>query len=319
MLPALNVPLARVVLDRDGEARSRPGLLDDLRAERATRVLAVHDGRVLVDGTEAGDATLRLVGLAALTSAGLPADAPLVYLGRTLGVPAPSPVVAVAVTDEIAATLDAAAEHWVGLRAAAPILADAEVGLLAQAVAITNWRAMTRHCPRCGAVLDAQQGGWVLVCPVDGTQVFPRTDPAVIVLVTDADDRVLLGSNAMWQNNRYSLLAGFVEPGESLEHAVIRELKEETGLDVADPIYRGSQPWPFPASIMLGFRASLASHESVDAIRPDGMEILSLRWFTRDQIRSAADGVVLPGASSIARALLEEWLGEPIVDGDVRW
>jgi NAD+ diphosphatase len=139
--------------------------------------------------------------------------------------------------------------------------------------------------------------------------VFPRTDPAVIVLITDADDRILLGSNAMWENNRYSLLAGFVEPGESLEAAVIREIHEESGLHVTDAVYLGSQPWPFPASIMCGFTARLADGQKADALFPDGEEILDLRWFSREDLLAGLDDIVLPGRSSIARAMVENWLG----------
>jgi NAD+ diphosphatase len=154
-----------------------------------------------------------------------------------------------------------------------------------------------------------EESGWVRRCPADGSQVFPRTDPAVIVLITDADDRILLGSNALWENNRYSLLAGFVEPGESLESAVIREMFEESGLHVVDPVYLGSQPWPFPASIMFGFTVRLAPGQSPEALAPDGEEILDLRWFSRDELRAASDDIVLPGPSSIAHAIIERWLG----------
>ena len=150
---------------------------------------------------------------------------------------------------------------------------------------------------------------------MDGSQVFPRTDPAVIVLITDHDDRILLGSNAMWENNRYSLLAGFVEPGESLEAAVLREMYEESGLRVTDPVYLGSQPWPFPASIMCGFTAKLADGQDASHLVPDGEEILDLRWFSRDELRGSLDSIILPGRSSIARAMVENWFGEPLETG----
>ncbi|MEO8262746.1 MAG: NAD(+) diphosphatase, partial [Pseudolysinimonas sp.] len=142
-----------------------------------------------------------------------------------------------------------------------------------------------------------------------------RTDAAVIVGITDADDRMLLGSNALWEANRFSLLAGFVEPGESLEAAVIREVFEESGLIVADPVYLGSQPWPFPASLMVGFRAHVpVEHPTVGT--PDGNEIIALRWFTRDEIAAAASGeIMLPGPTSIARAIIEDWFGDEIDDG----
>jgi NAD+ diphosphatase len=153
--------------------------------------------------------------------------------------------------------------------------------------------------------------------PVSNTEVFPRTDAAIIVGVVDADDRILLGSNALWEKNRFSLLAGFVEPGESFEAAVIREVFEESGIRVTDPVYLGSQPWPFPASIMVGFRA-IVDPALTSTLTPDGAEILDVRWFTRDEIRDGVD-VILPGTTSIARAIIEEWYGGPIDDGQNQW
>jgi len=141
--------------------------------------------------------------------------------------------------------------------------------------------------------------------PLRGGELFPRTDAAIIVGITDDDDRLLLGSNALWETNRFSLLAGFVEPGESLEAAVIREVFEESGVHVVDPIYKGSQPWPFPASLMVGFRARIAPGSSTVG-RPDGEEILELRWFSRDKLAAAnaAGDIRLPGSTSIARAII---------------
>jgi len=143
--------------------------------------------------------------------------------------------------------------------------------------------------------------------------LFPRTDAAVIVLITDSEDRIVLGNNALWESHRYSLLAGFVEPGESLEAAVVREAYEESGLVIKDPVYVGSQPWPFPASLMVGFSATLDESASVE-LRPDGSEIIDLRWFSRDELVSSLDQIMLPGRTSIARAMIEDWLGNPLPD-----
>jgi NAD+ diphosphatase len=135
--------------------------------------------------------------------------------------------------------------------------------------------------------------------------------------VTDADDRLLLGSNAQWESNRYSLLAGFVEPGESLEAAVEREVYEESGIRVTDPVYRGSQPWPFPASLMIGFTARI--DDTIESeLTPDGAEILDLRWMSHDELYAARNEIALPGPTSIARALIEEWYGGPLGEPPAR-
>jgi NAD+ diphosphatase len=146
----------------------------------------------------------------------------------------------------------------------------------------------------------------------DGTEIFPRTDPAVIVAVTDSDDRILLGSQGVWEQNRWSILAGFVEPGESLEAAVRREMFEEAGVVVGEPEYLGSQAWPFPYSLMLGFTARLATEFAAEHIEADGLEIEKLRWFTRAELIAEAPHLLLPARVSIARAIIERWLGESI-------
>jgi NAD+ diphosphatase len=133
-------------------------------------------------------------------------------------------------------------------------------------------------------------------------------------LVTDAEDRVLLGNNAMWDSNRYSLLAGFVEPGESLEAAVIREVKEEAGIDVVNPEYLGSQPWPFPRSLMLGFHARLAPGADPTAVKADGEEILTLRWLSREELLASRETIALPSQPAISRSLIEHWLGSELDD-----
>lgn len=300
------LPLSRYEVDRDHVGREREDLWDALWVDPATRVLPVFQGSGLLAAPDR---------LALLPVDVLPPFETRVYLGRSLSTtsaePVGTPLVAVEVEDDL---LVADAE-WSNLRQGGHLLSDRDAGLLTEALGILNWHDSHRFSPRTGEPTVAEKGGWVRRDPVSGLEIFPRTDPAVIVGVTDGDDRLLLGSNALWESNRYSLLAGFVEPGESLESAVVREVQEESGLVVGDPVYLGSQPWPFPASLMLGFTARLASG-SADAARPDGTEILSLRWFERAQLQhAAASGEVrLPGPTSIARAIIEEWFGGPIDD-----
>ena len=154
-----------------------------------------------------------------------------------------------------------------------------------------------------------QQGGWSRRCFNDDTQTFPRTDPAIIVAVTDEHDRLLMGSQGIWEENRWSILAGFVEAGESLGSAVVREVFEEAGVRVTAPEYRGSQPWPFPCSLMMGFTAKLDPAVGSQVLTPDGDEIAKLRWFSREELAAEAHGLLLPGRLSIARALIDDWFG----------
>ena len=194
-----------------------------------------------------------------------------------------------------------------GLRDLAPVLSQADGGLLAHGVALLNWHRRHRFCSNCGAPSESREAGHMRQCPRCGAQHHPRTDPVVIMLVHDGD-RAILGRQAHWPPGRYSALAGFVEPGESLEEAVAREVREETGARVADVTYRSSQPWPFPASLMLGFIARWTAGEPVVG---DG-ELEDVRWFTREEI--AAGVAKLPPRQAIARRLIEEWLGDEAPD-----
>ncbi len=298
------LPLSRFEVDRDYLARDRADLFEELFANPATRILPVFEGKALVSGPA----------LALLTVDELGPHDVLVYLGLTLTAtetePIGTPVIAAAVSD--AGTL--AEREWASLRSIGSTLSDRDAGLLTEALGILNWHATHAFSPLTGRPTVSEKGGWVRRDPASGKELFPRTDAAIIVGVTDADDRILLGSNALWESNRFSTLAGFVEPGESLEAAVIREVFEESGVRVTDPIYLGSQPWPFPASLMLGFTARVDANRP-STLTPDGAEILDLRWFSRDDIHASIGEIVLPGPTSIARAIIEEWFGGPIDDG----
>ncbi|MCF8541057.1 MAG: NAD(+) diphosphatase [Aurantimicrobium sp.] len=303
------LPLARQVHDRDAVRRAEPLLLDELWSDSQTRVLVVHDNSTL-------ESQNAVVYLSPAAATGLTR----VYLGHHEG----SAFVAV-LTDETftadaalaAAVSSVATAQWRDLRLMGPALGELDVGLVTQAVAMANWHRSHSFSPQRGQAAEPDQAGWVRVDDA-GTQIFPRTDAAIIVLVTDDDDRVLLGNNALWEEDRFSLLAGYVEPGESLEDAVVREMAEECGLRVVNPTYVASQPWPFPASLMLGFRARVAEGQDANAITADGEEIRSLRWFTREELVTAAesDAIKLPGPVSIARHLLEDWLGASIAQED---
>ena len=197
--------------------------------------------------------------------------------------------------------------RFVDLRAVGPVIDRQQGAMLAYARGLMLWHARHRFCGVCGAPMASIAGGHVRKCmnPDCGTEHFPRTDPAVIMLVTDGE-RCLLGRQKQWPQRMYSTLAGFVEPGESLEDAVAREVHEETGIAVADINYHSSQPWPFPASIMLGFTARAASI----ALRIDPDELEDAAWFTKDFLRQPHDPEVfrLPRPDSIARRLIEDWL-----------
>ncbi|HTW18628.1 MAG TPA: NAD(+) diphosphatase [Mycobacteriales bacterium] len=189
-----------------------------------------------------------------------------------------------------------------GLREAGSALSDRDAGLLVTLVALTNWHATHTHCPRCGSPTRVIQAGWSRRCDVDGSQHFPRTDPAVIVLLHDGADRALLGRQPVWPAGRYSTIAGFVESGESAEAAVHREVFEETGVTVDDVVYRASQPWPFPASLMLGFEARVVGGE----VRSLDGELEDVRWFTREELERGEGR--MPGSASIAHWLITGWL-----------
>jgi NAD+ diphosphatase len=280
-------------LDRMGPRRADDAWLAERRADPASRaVVATSDG-VLVEG----DGTPAAVGLAEL-----PDDAETVLLGVD---PDGAAVFAADPGAERGAALRPGAA-MVGLRDVAAMSALADANLLAHATGLLNWHRRHRFCANCGSPTVSAEAGYVRVCPRCGMQHHPRTDPVVITLVHD-DDRVLLGRNANWPENRFSCLAGFVEPGESLEEAVEREVGEEAGITVSDVRYVSSQPWPFPASLMLGFEATYSGGEP----HPHDRELQAVRWVSRDELRRAAAGegdMQVPPPLAIARRLMDGWL-----------
>lgn len=199
---------------------------------------------------------------------------------------------------------------WQRLREVGHRLGARDAGLAATAVALGAWHASHRYCARCGAPTEPSFAGWQRRCTAEGTELYPRTDPAVIMAITDGADRLLLGHATHWPERRFSTLAGFVEAGESAEQALRREVFEEVNLPVTDIEYRGSQTWPFPASLMLAYRARATRTDVV----VDGVEVSEARWFARAELAEASSTgeVLLPGRVSIARALIEEWFGGPL-------
>jgi NAD+ diphosphatase len=291
-----SLTLARGDVDRAAERRADTAWFDAAWSDSATRVLVLHRGKARVTG----DVDPRLVFVP-------PEDA--AYDGVR---------VLLAVEDSVthvALLVDGAREpfdedaRWQGLRDVGATLPGFESSLMVAAVALAHWHAGHPRCPRCGVGTEPSDSGWGRRCPQDDSQHFPRSDPAVIVLVVDDEDRALLGRRAEWAEGWYSTLAGFVEAGESAEMTVRREMLEEAGVQVDRLHYLGSQPWPFPASLMLGYHARLAAGSP--AARPDGHEITELRWFSREEMAAGCeDGSVrIPPAVSIARRLIERWYG----------
>ena len=199
-------------------------------------------------------------------------------------------------------------EDLVSLREIGAALSPLEIGLALHAVALSNWHSAHPRCSKCGGGTSSSLGGAVRLCDQCDAQHHPRTDSAVIVLVRDADDRILLGRQAVWPIGRFSTFAGFLEPGETFEQCVSREVFEESGVSVSQINYLGSQPWPFPASIMIAFEAVI---NDPAAARPDGEEIVEVRWYSRAQMRTAMEdgSLLLPPIISVARKMIERWFG----------
>jgi NAD+ diphosphatase len=284
--------LSRSAHDRAHDARALP----DPARGRPVRVLVVDERRTVPVVEDASGPRLVWDERPAL-----PAGS--VYLGEADGVPY------AAVRGERSLTVDGRpVDTWTGLREVGADLGDLDAGLLAEAIGILEWHERNRFSPLTGAATTIERAGWVQRDPTTGTELFPRTDPAVIMLVHDGD-RCVLGRQAAWPPGRFSILAGFVEPGESAEAAVAREVAEEVGLRVTDVRYVASQPWPFPQSLMLGFTARV---DGDPTLRLDQDEIEEAHWFTRDQLRAGEGPRALPPPVSIARHIIDRW-----VDGEL--
>jgi NAD+ diphosphatase len=291
--------LSRGTVDRVTERRSDSGWLEAAWQSPDTRVLVVEDGRALIQFS-GGKPELVFT---------TPADAPP-GLRFLLGQDADGTVY----FGDIA-PIDSGADgaKAISLRSIGALLGDRDAGLFTHAVALANWHVTHTHCPRCGTATIPEPAGDSTRCPKDGTEHFPRTDPAVIMLVTDEEDRCLLGRNAAWPERRFSILAGFVDSGESAEQAVIREVHEETGIMVGNVRYLGSQPWPMPRSLMLGFSAQAPAGQQIAVNKTELAEAL---WFSRAELlRSLQAGEMsIAPPVSIARRIIESWYGAELPD-----
>ena len=297
----LDLSLSRGTLNRNGLGRRDGDPVAAALANSDTRIVDLTGGRAL---TCRVDGRLRLVHRAPRFA---DSAAQALYLGHDVD---GTDYVAVLHEEGDPGAEAPPGRGWRNLREAGAELDDLESGVLTTAVALANWHARHQFCPRCGAPTVVEEGGWVRRCSVDGSQHYPRTDAAIIVAVTDPDERILLARGPHWPEGRMSVLAGFVEAGESLEAAVHREVMEEVGLTLTDLTYRGNQPWPFPASLMVGFRARAEQTR----LTLDETEIVEASWFTRGELSFAARSgqVALPPRVSIARILIEHWHGGPI-------
>jgi NAD+ diphosphatase len=302
-------------LDRADDARRRDaGWLASLRAHPGARAIVAGTGGVRVDGSRL--ARVPLDGRPADLLLGLDAEGPLFALDEDAPADGLPPLIG---AGGARGEPPAPSADRIGLRHAAMVLSQEDGGLAAYTAALLNWHRRHRFCANCGQPTDVAVAGLERDCPACGAQHHPRTDPVVIMLVTDGDKRLMLGRQAAWPTGRYSALAGFVAPGESLEEAVAREVREEAGVTVGRPRYVASQPWPFPSSLMLGFSAPWVDGEP----RIADEELQDARWFDREEIESAAaedddagwgtpgdagGPLKLPPRLAIARRLVEHWL-----------
>lgn len=280
-------------VDRVAHLRKDATAVDTLLGAPGTRVLPVHQARNLVRRHAEGW-SIETLEVSAALEFGPSSD--WILLGLFRG---EAHFLCESAGDR---TVDDPAVSYEELRRTGGGLAADEAGLLAYARALVLWRARTRYCGSCGAPNRPTSAGHVMSCTREGcgAEHFPRLDPAIIVLVTDGE-HALLGRQASWPEGRYSTIAGFVEPGESLEDAVAREVREETGVVVADCEYHSSQPWPFPSSLMIGYTATAAAGQVPRADE----ELEDVRWFSREDI--AAGRVGLPYAQSVSYRLIEDW------------
>ena len=296
-------------IDRAGELRTNQSTLDGLW-QRA-KILHIADGRIAAHGEKLTLASAAQI--STIAASGKFTEGSRYFLGLDLTDRSPYFVWDSRwvgdVTDEVKS------EGFTTLREIGAQLSPIESELALHATALSNWHLAHPRCPRCGGPTRVDLGGAARYCDADQSQHHPRTDSAVIVLIKDRADRILLGHQPVWPEGRFSTFAGFLEPGETFEQCVSREVFEESHIKVSEIKYLGSQPWPFPASIMIAFEAVT---DNPEAAQGDGEEITEVKWFSRAELKAAAaDGsLLLPPTISVARKMIEGWLGEKAIGGE---
>ncbi|MEN5170682.1 NAD(+) diphosphatase [Brevundimonas pondensis] len=294
-------------LDRSGDLRNDIAWLGEQEANPEALAMVLWEGRPLVEDHEGGQ---RLVWLALGHGRDLVPDRD-VFLGLWKG----APVFAVEFEGSIDPTTGPAGGlgQFIEMRAAAAALSEADVAIAGTAKSLFDWHRRHGFCAACGKASDQASGGWRRICAACGVEHFPRVDPVVIMLPVykgGPEPRCLLGRQAIWPKGRMSALAGFMEPGESIEEACAREVMEEAGLTVSGVAYHSSQPWPFPAQLMIGLIAEITH----DNAAPDQTELEAVAWLTRAEARAVLAGthgtIHAPPPFAIARRLLESWAEE---------
>ena len=296
-------------VDRAGELRTNQSTLDDLWLR--AKILHIADGRIA-----AHDEKLTFESAAqisTISASGKFTEGSRYFLGLDLTDRSPYFVWDTQWVGDVAD--EVRSEGFTTLRVIGAQLSPVESELALHATALSNWHRAHPRCPRCGGPTRVDLGGAARYCDADQSQHHPRTDSAMIVLIKDRADRILLGHQPVWPEGRFSTFAGFLEPGETFEQCVSREVFEESHIKVSEITYLGSQPWPFPASIMIAFEAVT---DNPEAAQGDGEEITEVKWFSRAELKAAAaDGsLLLPPTISVARKMIEGWLGEKAIGGE---
>ena len=333
------LPLAAHQIDRRDADRRRQDWLDEVWSDPQTRVLRLKERSTPVSTDDAGSVAIRYSSPSEI-AAQPPVGA--VYLGEVqtngtelrshvVAVPTPTPDTQLEPASQPSSTSQTSTadqtgsadqfssaerpEDWADFRMIGAALNPIDAALFTQALAVTAWHSSAPFCAQCGHRTEVRHSGWMRLCPGCGTETFPRTDPAVITAVVDDQGRILLGSAHRWEAQRFSTFAGFVEAGESLEEAVLREVAEEAGVRIRSVQYMGSQSWPFPRSLMLGYMAVAEDPRQACA---DDDEIREVRWFTPEQLHRevAAGQLRIPPRSSISRALIDHWYGGDVAQGE---